>query len=106
MSTYAEQQGNAPFDWNAFLAANEHTDHEWWRAEDLASQWVTCACGNQCDKIQRSNEGFTAGAPIDVELAKLGMEFYSMILHADIKNAKSILHQIEQRSAELLEEMK
>lgn len=118
--TYAEKEGKAPFDWNAFLAKpiDEYKASELYEAKNLAGDWVTCACGNQCDIIPRHSgkDGYTSGVPIDKELQSLGQEFYEKIsaiyyatynLTAKVIQVQAVvtLHKIEKRSSELIAEI-
>ena len=102
MITYAEKKGEKPFDWNKFLENppewgwEEHLD-----ACDLSCQWVTCACGNQCDIIPR----YPIGSPVDEELQYMGIDFDCEIKRAKWQKAKEILAKIEKRSAELIFEL-
>jgi len=101
--TYAESCGCAPFDWNAALAnppekySEEHT-----RLIDLSADWVTCACGNQCDIIPR----YKSGAPMDEYLRYLGDEFDVKVRLADWCEAIDTLENIEERSGEIITETK
>lgn len=101
MTTYAESVGRAPFDWGAFLAADNYTAGEWIEATGRASCWPTCACGNQCDALPRDEYG----RPTDFELAKLGGVFCANIAAHDLPAARATFARIEARSAELLAEM-
>lgn len=96
--TYSESKGRSPFDWNAFLNRKEITDEAWRSAEKLASDWVTCACGNQCDVIPRSVDG----EPFDITLSSYGMEFYYAISGRDTDDVKLVLGKIEARSITLI----
>lgn len=106
MTTYAESKGAKPFDWNDFLrravAGEILTNEEHLDACRLAHDWVTCACGNQCASIPRSNG---SGMPEDEELSNLGALFYSLIDDMEWDCAISTLSSIESRSAELLAQM-
>lgn len=102
--TYAESKGEAPFDWNEFLAsppALESDVHD--KACDLASRWVTCACGNLCYSIPRRTQLF--GEPEDRELSRLGVDFSNSIDDGCWEAAKVILERIEQRSSEILKSL-
>lgn len=102
MTTYAETKGEAPFDWNAFLNQETITEEEWKEAFNLAANWVTCACGNLCDAIPRDKYDF----PKDQILIELGVEFAGDICDKDISSAKITLQRIEERSAQVLWEIK
>src|SRR5690606_1285416 len=45
----------------------------------MAGSWVTCAVGNQCNIIPRTPEG----VPRDIELYRLGINFYDSIYSMD-----------------------
>lgn len=100
--TYAESQNKPPFDWNAELQkkinGEEFTVNKW-ELRDMACEWPTCACGNQCAAIPRNEY---SGAPLDEKLRALGTEFYCRIVDSEWVSAKAILAEIEQRSAEIL----
>ena len=98
--TYAEEQGETPFDWNEFLS-KERTDEEWEAAVHLAGTWVTCAVGNQCSVIKR-NAPF--GDPRDPILRFLGGAFYRFIENKSQKDAIIALRTIDRRSAYLIKE--
>ncbi len=102
MKTYAEENGESVFDWNAFLdrAIKGHvTPQERRLAADMASSWVTCACGNQCSVIKRRSDG----EPMDTVLSNLGYEFYEEMTRGFYRDAKKILNKIERRSAKLIQ---
>ena len=102
MKTYAETQGKKKFDWNAFLEnPPERRSLRHRRATDLSGQWVTCACGNQCDIIPRS----ASGTPFDNELESLGFSFHALIDDGQWDLAKNTLNLIEKRSSELIAEL-
>jgi hypothetical protein len=103
MKTYAEKEKQKPFDWNKFLdkaIAGDTTRNEEAKAELLANDWVTCACGNQCAIIPRDEEG----EPIDEELQELGNDFSNHINDKDWEGAKRCLVDIESRSALLIDQ--
>lgn len=87
--------------WNKFLNKKEITPLEWSKADDLAGDWVTCACGNLCKKIPRSDTGY----PMDRKLYDLGCDFYGSIGLRDKQDAKLILKAIEKRSSEILSKL-
>lgn len=100
--TYAETQGEAPIDWNKFLANPPEKDsYDHMVAADLSGEWVTCACGNQCAIIPRHEY---KGSPMDAELAKLGLDFCDDICEARWPVARATLAAIEARSAVLIRE--
>ena len=103
MKTYAEQKYRKPFNWNAFLdkALTEpvsEQEHE--EVSRLSGNFITCACGNQCETIPRYNDG----TPLDDHLENLGMDFYDDICKGNYQRAKSTLSEIEKRSAFLIKE--
>lgn len=87
-------------------------------AEKLASNWVTCACGQLCKALPRGTTN-SIDEPKDPELSKLGYKFYDAIeaakyckktgssgsLRLRLDNAKEILIQIEKRTTQLLNEL-
>lgn len=101
MTTYAEKIGEAPFDWNVFLAKKKITRREWDFAEVLAAKWTTCACGNQCDAIPRHKNG----TPKDNILLTYGTFFLHAIRDKNIKEAKDHLIIIETRSSQILRDL-
>jgi len=115
MKTYAETKGKAPFDWKAFLEKESYTKDELFYAKELAKNWVTCACGNQCDVIPRGYDG----KPLDRRLKKLGRELFVCInamcypfedseeqFEYCRQSAISTLHAIEARSQEIINQIK
>jgi len=99
MKTYAELRGKKFFDWNKFLDnPPKYLSTEHHIACNLAVDWVTCACGNQCDIIPRDG----IGLPDDRELQRLGISFHDSIKGADFIKAKETLANIEKRSSELI----
>lgn len=67
------------YNWPNILYNIEHNlftreeAHEWFEA---SGSWITCACGNLCDAIERDPK---TGAPADLELGTLGREFHRYI---------------------------
>jgi hypothetical protein len=102
MKNYAETKGERAFDWNEFLKnPPQYPSIEHYRACDLASEWVTCACGNLCDIIPRS----PIGRPSDRELESLGVDFHYSVKGGEWQKAKEILAKIEKRSEEIIAEL-
>lgn len=101
MRTYAESKGKKPFDWNEFLNKENITEEEWDNASKLAQEWVTCACGNQCDVIPRNDDG----DPKDWKLTSLGCLFFRFITLKRADDAKITLKAIEKRSAYLIDKL-
>lgn len=113
MKTYSEAQTGKTFDWNAFLNKETYTTQELKNAYLLSEEWVTCACGNQCEVIPRDE----IGKPLDEELANLGWRFtgfiHAMKMSHDTVNerfensrklAQATLLKIEKRSITLINE--
>lgn len=70
--TYAELKGLNPINWRQALIDVKRKDvgkladlHSW------ATNWPTCACGNQCALLPRKEDG----TPLDKELVELGSKF-------------------------------
>lgn len=61
---------------------------------ELASRWVTCACGEQDPSIERDEYG----APRDLELQMLGGKFYIHLKDNQIMAASVTLATIKERS--------
>lgn len=101
MITYAESKGHEPFNWNEFLNKENITEEEWTNAYLLSKEWVTCACGNQCDVIPRNDDG----TPKDWRLTSLGCLFFRFIKLKRADDAKQILKAIEKRSTYLIDEL-
>jgi hypothetical protein len=101
------------FCWFAFLEQDPSTlsYDEIEEAYELSTEWVTCACGQVCSILPKTNQG----EPADPLLSDLGIKFmrrmeYATESYNDIKElrlcfneAKSILFSIEKRSKELLD---
>jgi hypothetical protein len=101
MKTYSETKAEQPIDWNERLTQKSITEEEWEEWYEDASNWVTCACGNQCDTIPR--DIFT-GEPKDDYLCDLGALFAGAIASKNITSARKTLAKIEKRSAELIQQ--
>lgn len=106
MKTYAESKGNIyPFDWNDFLDRaidGDITEYEKNKAKILSDNWVTCACGNQCEAIPR----YTDGSPMDFLLKSFGDDFGILIWSSEFKQAKRTLGEIEKRSAKIINNLR
>lgn len=113
--TYSEKEGKGFFDWSAFLNKEAYSANELREAIRLAGSWVTCACGNQCEAIPRE----TDGTPVDKRLNDLGLRFFwnvksiafsnsrnSVALMGFRKRGKELLKDIEERSAQIIQELK
>jgi len=104
-TTYAETKGNTVTDWN-FVLNNWETFTR--RTKGLyvkqSKSWITCACGNLCDKIPRYSDAGAMhnAAPTDLRLYSLGNIFCENLKNGDIAHAKLTLARIEERSIEIL----
>lgn len=77
-----------------------------------ASDWTTCACGQQDPRIPRGRNAdyldvmdkpvWLPEAPKDRRLFLLGQEFYNVVGRGDVEGAEEILDAIERRSAIVL----
>ena len=91
------------FNWITALEGairTEPSDVEWYRMENLAGTWPTCACGELCRQLPRC----TDGSPRDEALYGLGRSFYNNVLGRDWPAALAIFRQIEARTEQLLKE--
>ncbi len=117
--TYSEASGEEPFNWNIALAKHcrEINLEDSNKLKELASSWVTCACGNQCDVIPRYGD---TGRPKDERLSILGERFHHRAIypmcreieHSNFETADryrliaiDILKEIEERSLGIIIEM-
>jgi hypothetical protein len=101
MKTYAETNKMKKFDWYDFLnraIKGNITESEIADAQDDARSWITCACGNQCSILPRTEDG----EPCDDFLAELGGDFSYEIDDCKWKDALKILKKIEKRSTLLI----
>lgn len=102
--TYSETKGEAPFNWFEFLKDRREgkpiDDAEIAEARIKAESWVTCACGNQCARIERTD----CGVPFDNELYNYGQKFYLAIENEDWDWALTLLMKIEKRVSDLMAE--
>jgi hypothetical protein len=101
--TFAETQGKENFNWFKFLNQKEISEKDWFDAELLSKDWITCACGNQCSLIPRS--GYL-NHPWDDELRSLGFLFNLQIRGQKKGTAMETLLKIETRSSELIYNLK
>lgn len=99
------------FNWFAFLKQDmESVDVDYFnKANSLADNWVTCACGQLCKVLPKGN----GNSPADDELYDLGMDFANEIdnlkytrQNEDRLKALETLNKIEARTTLLLEQMK
>jgi len=100
MKTYSEAKGRGTFDWLAALTAKHISNEEWEALAELSQNWVTCACGNQCDTIPRSS----SGVPKDLPLVTLsgGDGFHGAIKRQNRTLALHYLELIEDRVSLIL----
>lgn len=105
MTTYAEIEGEKPFDWNEFLGRDDLTIDGWGEASARSAYWVMCACGNLCNSTPRETNYIHHGRPVDRELACLGNDFDAAIRDRDRFAAMNILYDIEERAQQVLEEI-
>ena len=98
--TYSAFMHEDGFDWNEFLSLDYISDGQWRDAVELANDWVTCACGNQCATIPRNK----SGRPNDEKLMRLGAKFWEDISRREygMAEARTGLLAIENRSAYLM----
>jgi hypothetical protein len=106
---YSIHKGLLSFDWNKFLSVRKrYSDENIFYAVRLSSNWITCACGQQCETILRDEKGM----PNDPILQAKGRRFtfYIAAMYNSRKfisyernrlRAKAALARIEKRSLEL-----
>lgn len=120
-TTYAQSKGKPPYDWNrALREVTPESRDRLNRMRELAAQWVTCACGSQCELIPRSHAltGGGVGMPEDTELRRLGGCFVAdvgrlgsarwshlFLFEAARRSAQVTLAAIEARSAVLIQQV-
>jgi hypothetical protein len=108
------------FNWFLFLAqpAEDISLQALNKAELLASNWVTCACGQLCQALPRGTPN-NPSEPKDPELSKLGYRFHDEIeaaryckkrneqesLYLHLVKAKETIIQIEKRTNQLLQNL-
>ena len=112
MQTYSEVEGEEPINWWKFLQELKEKEAQVDsvisefetmkdKAEEASGHWITCACGNQCNLIPRTD----IGAPEDGLLCGLGLQFSRDINNLNWDKAQDTLEQIEARSAYLINEI-
>ena len=121
MKTYSESQKIDNIDWNQVLTGLEYGDDDFVdnldHYEKASNDWVTCAVGNQCDVIPRSE----VGAPEDKILSDLGQTFatrfatlayniqnnsgHHRLISEGVGDCYSTLSAIEERSTTLINEI-
>ncbi len=121
MKTYAEERGKKPMNWNKVLETPMTEENDWYQLYELSCDWATCAVGNQCVIIPRDK----IGIPFDLELHMFGKFFTTYMGELSkwssysgdfnyklnkftmyIARAKEMLHNVELRSQELIQELK
>jgi hypothetical protein len=131
--TYSQSSGSKPINWIIVLGYLKtitlatYNRSEINNLKRLAGEWVTCACGNQCASLPRTE----TGSPKDAALRILGSFFYDHFINIsnlaynmfcsineqdmiesghdyqeEILAAERTLQQIEERAAFLLAEQK
>jgi hypothetical protein len=89
------------WDWYAFLSSSEGVKYRFREeADELAGCWTTCACGQLCTVLPRSENN----VPLDREANILGNDFYDAIEHKEWSEAKKVLDKIEERTIFLLQQ--
>jgi hypothetical protein len=120
--SYAEVKGEKPFNWLEYLSRpiEQYEGEDVEGAERRSASWVTCAVGNLCAAIPRRE--FTQ-EPMDWALCTLGLKFHNILSewrdyymevnptaypHQERLRGEALdcLRQIEQRSIEVLTELK
>lgn len=82
------------FNWYEQLSKPEISNHEWVVMNTKASSWVTCAVGNLCDIIPRSD----SGEPEDKILLRYGVQFMEYVCERNVDKSIETLNKIENRS--------
>lgn len=96
-----EQFDPTNWDWYAYLDATKEEQKKYHAsATELASSWVTCACGQLCKDLPRHD----TDGPEDQYLTTLGLDFMCFIRYGEISEAKETLDKIEERTVELLKQ--
>ncbi len=101
LKSYTSTQGKVTFDWNEFLNRKEISEYSWYLAKNRSQNWITCACGTQCNIIPRD----VFGTPKDITLQRYGFSFNIAIRKKSKREAKKVLKLIEKRSSELIKEI-
>lgn len=92
------------FDWYVELykaIENEPNIHKYVELNRRSCQWVTCACGQLCQKLPRTE----IGEPRDTCLANMGLDFSIKISERKWVKAKAVLDNIEARTTYLLKQL-
>lgn len=106
MITTTKAKSNRLF-WLTFMSKSRkrRSSIDWKRAETLARNWDTCACGSINDGLPRHTENNTPAPldmPLDNELASLGGKFYRTILDKRLSAARTLFNEIQFRAAQVL----
>ena len=94
-----------PPDWNWLailkdLAAGAPLNkRDYRKIASRAASWPTCACGQLCKDLPRTD----SGVPVDHQLAVLGYYFAAAVKDRHWKLALATFHQIEARAIKLLD---
>lgn len=91
--------------WIQFLARAPKTRKEWDQAKTYAANWDFCACGTSLPKELRRNNSVNE-LPKDDALYYLGSDFSHYVERRDYQKARKIFLKIQNREAELLNELK
>lgn len=104
---YFELKAQHPFNWYEALKqvmSEPNPKTRFLISQDLkllSQNWITCACGNQCNIIPRSD----TGEPDDEILSEQGLRFMEFVGREEYDKAIECLDIIEKRSAELIAEL-
>lgn len=102
MTTYSETKGKPPINWWDRIERLDTVDEEeylqW--CED-AKDWITCACGSQCDIIPRNE----FGVPVNYDLKSFGDSFCVFIRNRRKDKSTWALKNIEHISNRLINEI-
>src|SRR5690348_9129825 len=106
-TSFAKACGRPEFDWNKFLNGKNFSLVSLREANELAKSWVTCAVGEQCSIIPRSEisngpddeELYTLGILFSMSIEKMMRDYHFKTFAEHVKNAKITLDRIEVRSS-------
>jgi hypothetical protein len=111
-TSYADRNAAPVINWTEELEDPPVRDGQRYNALRAAAfSWVTCACGQQDERIPRietpdeeSDFALPMGAPKDKVLRELGNFFYDAVRDSHWSEAKRLLAQIETRTETLIKE--
>lgn len=95
MISYAEKQGQEPFDWVHHL--NQKTI-DWESLKSMSSNWDTCSIGQLSTYLERTDNG----KPLDGKLASIGLSFDEAVKKEDAEIALIWLRRGKEIETELL----